>query len=312
MSDYHEPVLKEEVLQYLNFKEEGIIVDATLGDGGHSERLLQSTSPGLRIIGVDRDPEALQRAQKRLSPFGDRIIFANNNYSEILRILEDRHIQAVDGILMDLGVSSPQLDTPRRGFSFMKEGFLDMRMSQDEQTTAADLLKNLSDAELVTLFKEYGEERYARRAVRAIRKAQAEAPIESTLQLSKIICSALPYSRSSRIHPATRIFQALRIAVNQELDHLRTTLEDSLSVLKAGGRLVVISFHSLEDRIVKHFFRDEEKGCICPPKIPLCVCGRKPRLKVLTRRVVVPKKEEVAANPRASSSKMRVAERVYV
>ena len=312
MQVYHGSVLGGPVLQHLNFTEEGIVVDSTLGDGGHTELLLKNSGPGLNVLGIDRDADALARASKRLAPYGGRVRFAHGNYSEIKSILARFGIPKIDGLLLDLGVSSPQIDTPERGFSFMKAGPLDMRMDRRDALTAADLLRTLSDRDLEFLFREYGEERHARRIVRAIRRAQAEAPIATTTELSAIISRAVPGARQARIHPATRVFQALRIAVNRELDHLKTALADSLDVLSEGARVIVISFHSLEDRIVKNFFRDEEKGCVCPPRLPVCVCGKKPRLKVITRRVITPTEEEIAANPRASSAKMRVAERVYV
>ena len=218
----------------------------------------------------------------------------------------------IDGLLLDLGVSSPQLDSPERGFSFMRNGPLDMRMDSMQKTTAADLLVRLSDEELTSVIKEYGEERYSKRIVRAIRKAQGQNPVSTTLDLSGIISNVTLSSRPTKIHPATRTFQALRIAVNNELEHVKTALSDSLEILRASARIMVISFHSLEDRIVKNFFRDEEKGCVCPPRIAVCACGREARLKIVTRRPVVPSITEAQHNPRASSAKLRVAERVYV
>ena len=219
---------------------------------------------------------------------------------------------SVNGLLLDLGVSSPQLDSPERGFSFMRNGPLDMRMDSAQETTAADLLVSLSDRELALVIKEYGEERYPKRIVRAIRKAQTQKAITTTHQLSNIISSVMHLSRPTKIHPATRTFQALRIAVNNELDHIKKTLNDSIEILQASARIMVVSFHSLEDRIVKNFFKDEEKGCICPPKIPICACGHIARLKIITRKPVSPSAEEVQNNSRASSAKMRVAERIYV
>ncbi|GJL77480.1 MAG: ribosomal RNA small subunit methyltransferase H [Nitrospinaceae bacterium] len=313
MAKFHEPVLKEEVFQYLiGKKEEGLIVDGTLGDGGHTEFILKNTGPRLRVMGLDRDASALERAKKRLARFGDRVTYVHGNYSEIQSILKDSNIEKVDGFLTDLGVSSPQLDRPERGFSFMRNGPLDMRMDTSQGVTAAKLLETLPDGELESIIKNYGEERRYRKIVRAIRKAQASSPIVSTLQLSKILSGALASRRPAKIHPATRTFQALRIAVNRELMHLKSALQDSLGILNAGARVVTISFHSLEDRIVKNFFQQEEKGCICPPRIPVCVCGRKPTLKVISRRVIKPGQDEMAVNPRSSSAKMRVAERVYV
>lgn len=213
---------------------------------------------------------------------------------------------------MDLGVSSPQLDTAGRGFSIQHDGPLDMRMDSSQKTSAADLLIKLSDAELASIIKDYGEERYAKRVVRAIRREQEERPITTTGQLSRIVARVVKSSRHSRIHPATRTFQALRIAVNDELEQLKTALAGMMGLLHSTARVAVISFHSLEDRIVKTFFRDEEKGCSCPPKIPICVCGRMPALKILTRKPLVPSEEEVAQNPRSCSAKLRVAERIHV
>ena len=213
---------------------------------------------------------------------------------------------------MDLGVSSPQLDTPERGFSIQHDGPLDMRMNPSQKTSAADLLKELSDAELAAIIKNFGEERYSKRIVRVIRKEQAERPITTTSQLSKIVARVVTSPRHTRIHPATRTFQALRIAVNDELEQLKLALQGVIGLLNSTARLVVISLHSLEDRIVKTFFRDEQKGCSCPPKIPMCICGRTQTLKILTRKPIVPSEEEVARNPRSISAKLRVAERVYV
>jgi 16S rRNA (cytosine1402-N4)-methyltransferase len=313
MAKFHEPVLKKEVFQYLiGKKEEGLIVDGTLGDGGHTEFILNNTGPRVRMIGIDRDASALKRAKERLAKFGDRVTYAHGNYSEIKDILNKFNIDKVDGFLVDLGVSSPQIDRPERGFSFMQDGPLDMRMDTSQEVTAATLLETLPDKELESIIKEYGEERYYKRVVRAIRKAQATNPIVSTLQLSNILSGAIFSRRPTKIHPATRTFQALRIAVNRELVHLKSALQDSLGVLDAGARLVTIAFHSLEDRIVKNFFQEEEKTCICPPRIPVCVCNKKPTLKVISKGVITASAEEVSQNPRASSAKMRVAERVYV
>ncbi len=314
MFDYHTPVLKEAVLKYLNAKEEAVIVDGTLGDGGHSLFILENTGPGVQVLGIDRDPNALERAQARLSQYADRMRFARGNYSEVQEILQSRSIDKVDALLLDLGVSSLQLEDPARGFSFQpeKDGPLDMRADPGDTVTAADLLVNLTDAELASVFKIYGEERRSKRIVRAIRNAQVISPIVTTRQLSNILSEVLPAKPSSKTHPATRVFQSLRLVVNRELDHLKAALKDSLEILNTGARILAISFHSLEDRIVKNFFRDEEKGCTCPPRVPVCVCGRKPTLKIITKKPVVPDAAEVARNPRSSSAKLRVAERIYV
>ena len=312
MPAYHESVMKNEVLHYLNVHMEGVIVDGTLGDGGHTEFILKNTAPKIRVFAIDRDRSAIERAKKRLSPFRDRVTLAYGNLGDLKSLAVQNGIIRIVGLLMDLGVSSPQLDTPGRGFSIQHDGPLDMRMDLSQKTSAADLLKKLSDAELIAIFKNFGEERYSKRIVRAIRKEQAERPITTTGQLSRIVARAVASPRHTRIHPATRTFQALRIAVNDELEQLKLALQDVIGLLNSTARLVVISFHSLEDRIVKTFFRDEQKGCSCPPKIPMCICGRTQTLKVLTRKPIVPSEEEVARNPRSISAKLRVAERVYV
>ena len=312
MPAYHESVMKNEVLHYLNVHMEGVIVDGTLGDGGHTEFILKNTAPKIRVFAIDRDRSAIERARERLSPFRDRVTLAHGNLRDLKSLAVQNGIIRIVGLLMDLGVSSPQLDTPGRGFSIQHDGPLDMRMDLSQKTSAADLLKKLSDAELIAIFKNFGEERYSKRIVRAIRKEQVERPITTTGQLSRIVAKVMASPRHTRIHPATRTFQALRIAVNDELEQLKLALQDVIGLLNSTTRLVVISFHSLEDRIVKTFFRDEQKGCSCPPKIPMCICGRTQTLKVLTRKPIVPSEEEVARNPRSISAKLRVAERVYV
>lgn len=312
MATYHKPVLKEEVLHYLNAANKKLIIDGTLGDGGHAEFVLQRMGPQGRILGIDQDIEALARARKRLSSFGDRVTFVHGNFSDIKEILAERKIKNADGLLLDLGVSSMQLDTPERGFSFMRHGPLDMRMNQKSDTTAADLLAELSDEELKLVIRDYGEERHYKNIVHEIRKAQGKKPITTTSHLKQILSSAVRSSRPTKIHTATKTFQALRIAVNHELENLEAGLQASLDVLGPGGRMVVISFHSLEDRRVKNFFRDEAKGCSCPPRTPICICGRKKTLKPLTRKVVIASAEEVRDNPRSSCAKLRAAERIYV
>jgi len=304
--------MRNEVLHYLNVHMEGVILDGTLGDGGHTEFILKNTAPEIRVLAIDRDSSAIERASERLSPFRDRVTLAHGNLGDIKELAAENGITSVVGVLMDLGVSSPQLDTAGRGFSIQHDGPLDMRMDSSQKTSAADLLIKLSDAELASIIKDYGEERYAKRVVRAIRREQEERPITTTGQLSRIVARVVKSSRHSRIHPATRTFQALRIAVNDELEQLKTALASMMGLLHSTARVAVISFHSLEDRIVKTFFRDEEKGCSCPPKIPICVCGRMPALKILTRKPLVPSEEEVAQNPRSCSAKLRVAERIHV
>ena len=311
MTKQHESVLEGEVIQNFNLLEGSLIVDGTLGDGGHAELLLKNTT-SVRVLGIDRDMRAIERAEKRLAPFRDRITLVHGNFSDIKTILKKANVMNVDGLLLDLGVSSPQLDSPNRGFSFMRNGPLDMRMDSSQKITAADLLIELPDEKLVSVIKEYGEERFSKRIVRAIRQAQKQSAIKTTLQLSNIISSVIHASRQTKIHPATRTFQALRIAVNAELEHIKKALRDSVDILQESARVIVISFHSLEDRIVKNFFKTEEKGCVCPPKIPICSCGHKQRLKIITRKPIIPAVEEVRRNSRASSAKLRVAERVYV
>ena len=312
MPTYHESIMRNEVLHYLNVHLEGVIVDGTLGDGGHTEFILKNTAPEVRVFAIDRDSSAIERASERLSPFRDRLTLVHGNLRDIKELAAENGVTSVVGVLMDLGVSSPQLDTADRGFSIQHDGPLDMRMDSSQKTSAAGLLIKLSDAELVSIIKNFGEERYAKRVVRAIRREQEERPITTTGQLSQIVARVVKSSRHSRIHPATRTFQALRIAVNDELEQLKTALVDMMGLLHSTARVAAISFHSLEDRIVKTFFRDEEKGCSCPPKIPICVCGRMPTLKVLTRKPLVPSQEEVEQNPRSCSAKLRVAERIHV
>jgi 16S rRNA (cytosine1402-N4)-methyltransferase len=312
MPKYHESVMKNEILHYLNVHMEGVIVDGTLGDGGHTEFILKNTAPEIRVFAIDRDSSAIERASERLSPFRDRVTLAHGSLGNLKNLAAQNGITRVVGLLMDLGVSSPQLDTPCRGFSIRHDGPLDMRMDSSQKTSAADLLKKISDTELVSVIKNFGEERYAKRVVRAIRREQVERPITTTGQLSRIVARVVTLPRHSRIHPATRTFQALRIAVNDELEQLKTVLTDMLDLLHSTARVAVISFHSLEDRIVKKFFRGEEKGCSCSPKLPICICGRMSTLKVLTRKPLVPSDKEMAQNPRSISAKLRVAERIYV
>ena len=311
MSKQHESVFGREVFENLNLERDSLIVDGTLGDGGHTELLLKNTT-NVRVLGIDRDMRAIERAEKRLASFRSRITLVHGNFSDIKTILKKANLMNVDGLILDLGVSSPQLDSPNRGFSFMRNGPLDMRMDSSQKITAADLLVELSDQTLVSIIKEYGEERFSKRIVRAIRQAQTKSSIKTTLQLSNIISTAVHASRQYKIHPATRTFQALRIAVNGELEHIKKALVDSVDILQESARVMVISFHSLEDRIVKSFFKNEEKDCVCPPKFPICSCGKKQRLKIITRKPIIPTAEEVTRNARASSAKLRVGERVYV
>ncbi len=295
----------------LQIKKNGIYLDGTLGDGGHAEQILSALGPRGLLVAFEQDKDSISFAEKRLQPFKSQTKIFHDNFKNARKVLAEEKIGLLDGILLDLGVSSRQLENPERGFSFASDAFLDMRMDQRTKTTAFDLLNNSSENELATIFKEFGEERWAKRIARAIVRKRETTPIRTTGELSKLILSVVPAkSRKYRIHPATRVFQALRIAVNKELKALSTVLDDGVECLKPSGRFCVISFHSLEDRLVKTRFRQFQKGCICPIDIPQCVCGRKSVLKVITKKPIVPTEDEVKKNPRARSAKLRVAEKV--
>ena len=304
----HEPVLLEPVLEYLEpNRPNGVLVDATVGLGGHAEALLER-HPDVRLVAIDRDAEALARSRERLSRFGDRVTFVRGRHESLIDILKQSGIETVSGLLADLGVSSMQLDDASRGFSFRFEGPLDMRMGS-EGRSAADLVNDLDEYELMRIIREYGEEPMARGIARAIVKARAEAPIETTSRLSEVI-RTVKKPRFREIDPSTLTFQALRIATNEELIGLDRFVDDAVSVLESGARVAIISFHSLEDRIVKRAFRRLEGECTCPPNMPVCGCGAKAIVKVLTGRPVTASEEEEARNPRARSAKLRIAERV--
>lgn len=288
----------------------GIYIDCTVGAGGHTAGILES-SPENRVIGIDWDSTALETARENLKGFGDRVTFIREDYSYIGSILDDMNIREADGFLFDLGLSSMQIDSQERGFSFRLDSPLDMRMDMRKETTAADLVNNLGSAELVKILKEYGEERWAKKIVSAIIRERNMGAITTTGRLAEIVGSAIPHSyRPDRIHPATKTFQALRIAVNRELDHIDKALKDAIMHLKRGSRICVISFHSLEDRIVKHTFRSMENGCICPPRIPYCICGFKKEINVLTRKPIRPSSTEIINNPRSGSARLRAAEKL--
>lgn len=304
--DYHLPVLPDEVLSWLSPTPGARVLDGTLGGGGHSALILQAIGPEGRLFGIDQDPEAIAEAQARLAAIGDNVEIRRGNFSEVLPVWPQ---EPLDGILLDLGVSSHQLDTASRGFSFMREGPLDMRMDPHQATSAADLVNAMSERDLADVIWRYGEERHSRAVARAIASRRTERPFETTSDLVAVVEKVVPRAKDG-IHPATRTFQGLRIAVNDELGVLERALPAAISRLKPGGRLAVISFHSLEDRMVKQFFRDEAKGCVCPPRVPMCVCGRKPTLEILTPKPVVATPEENARNPRARSAKLRVARRI--
>jgi 16S rRNA (cytosine1402-N4)-methyltransferase len=304
----HEPVLLQQVIEYLEPpRENGVFVDATVGLGGHSEALLER-HPGARLVAIDRDPRALERSRERLSRFGDRVTFHEGRHESLIDILKQSHVEQASGLLADLGVSSMQLDDASRGFSFRFEGPLDMRMGA-EGTSAADLVNSLDEYELVRIIRDYGEEPMARRIARAIVAAREEAPIETTSRLAEVIRS-VKKARYNEIDPSTLTFQALRIATNEELTGLDRFVDDAVSVLEPGARAAIISFHSLEDRIVKRAFRRLAGECTCPPNMPVCGCGAKSLVRILTGRPVTASEEEEKRNPRARSAKLRVAERV--
>jgi 16S rRNA (cytosine1402-N4)-methyltransferase len=306
----HIPVLLREAVDLLAPKAGGLYVDGTLGAGGHAEEILKRSAPDGVLIGMDQDADAVERCSKSLAPYGGRVIIRQANYRDLPEVLAGLGYETVDGVLLDLGISWFHLKTPERGFSFMLDGPLDMRMDTNRPRTAADLVNTLPRDELVKLIREYGEERRAGAIARAIEKARVRGPITSTVQLAEVISSVFPPYPPRRIHPATLTFQALRIAVNDELGALREGLDGILPLLKPGGRIAVITFHSLEDRMVKQTFVKEAKGCVCPPRIPVCVCGRKPVLRIITRRPVAPGEEEVRRNPASRSAKLRAAEKV--
>jgi 16S rRNA (cytosine1402-N4)-methyltransferase len=311
MEVFHKSVLVAEVIASLQCRAGAVYLDGTLGGGGHAFEILRNSAPDGRLIGIDADGDALQEAKKCLAPFGDRAILVKGNFADMETILSGMKIEKVEGILLDLGVSSHQLDTAERGFSFTLDAPLDMRMDRDRGLSAYDLINTLSREELEGILRKFGEERMAGRIARSIVARRTLSPIRTTNDLASVVAGAMPRARRPvRIHPATRTFQALRIAVNDELANLQQALDDGMARLKPGGRFSVISFHSLEDRIVKNAFHAAEKGCICPPDLPVCACGRKPTMKVLTRKPVIPGETEICDNPRARSAKLRTAERI--
>ena len=306
----HIPIMVEPVLALLAPERGGIFVDGTLGGGGHAEAVLSRLPADGRLIGIDRDAAAIGAASRRLAPYGSRFTALKGNFFDMPALLSALGIQAVDGILLDLGVSSYQLDTPARGFSYHEDAPLDMRMDTAAPLTASQVVNQYSQEALRGIIRDYGEERYAARIAGAIVKARQQKPIESTLELAQIVKNAIPAAnRREGPHPARRTFQALRIAVNGELDGLDQAIVKAHDLLKPGGRMAVITFHSLEDRIVKKRFRDNENPCICPPEFPVCMCGRKSKGTAITRKPIVPGEEELEYNKRSKSSKLRVFER---
>ena len=311
MSEFHHvSVLLEECIEGLNIRPDGIYVDGTLGGAGHSSRIAAQLTTG-KLIGIDRDPVALTAAGERLAPFGDRVALVHSNFSEIDSALESLGITGVDGILLDLGVSSPQLDDGQRGFSYMADAPLDMRMNGEDSLDAKQIVNQWSYEELKRILYDYGEERFAPRIAAAICKRREEREIETTLELVDIIRSAMPPSAlREKQHPAKRSFQAIRIAVNDELGSVERVMKKAVPLLKPGGRLAVITFHSLEDRIVKNAMAEAAKGCTCPREFPVCVCGKKPQVKLITRKPIVSGEEELERNPRARSAKLRICEKL--
>lgn len=307
----HLSVLPAEVLALLEPRPGGRYLDGTVGGGGHARLILEASAPDGVLLGLDQDPEALRRAAEVLAPFGGRAMLRHRNFSAAAEVLAELGWDGVDGMLLDLGVSSFQLDEASRGFSFRTDAPLDMRMDPTAGQAAAEVVNTAEAQELARIFREYGEERWAGRIARRIVKVRQERPLTTTLQLAELVRETVPGGRvPGRIHPATRVFQALRIHVNRELEHLSEGLSRGIDLLKPGGRLAVISFHSLEDRIVKHFFLQEARGCICPPRLPVCRCGHLPRVELLTRKGVRPTEAETEANPRARSAVLRAVRRL--
>jgi 16S rRNA (cytosine1402-N4)-methyltransferase len=303
----HAPVLLSETLRALAVQPGGRYVDCTLGGGGHAAAILDHSSPGGQLLGIDADPNAIEIARERLQNYKDATLLVNDNFANLHAICIKYDFFPVHGILFDLGLSSHQLNGNGRGFSFQYDAPLDMRFSPEQKVTAADIVNTTSEARLAHLIRSYGEEHYSHRIASNIIKAR---PIATTRQLAGIIERAV--GRKGKIHPATRTFQALRIAVNHELEHLETALRQAIDLLGYNGRLVVISYHSLEDRIVKQFFQKESRACICPPETPKCVCGHVPRIKLINKKVITPSANEIDINPRSRSAKLRAAERLVV
>ena len=311
MSEFHHiSVLLDECIEGLNIKPDGVYVDGTLGGAGHSSQIAKRLTTG-RLIGIDRDPVALQAAGERLEQYKDNVTLVHSNFCEMAQVVKDLGLSGVDGILLDLGVSSPQLDEVERGFSYMADAPLDMRMNNEDLLTAHTVVNTWSQEELKRILFDYGEERYAPRIAGAICRYREEKTIETTLELVDIIRSAMPaQALREKQHPAKRSFQAIRIAVNDELGSVERAMEAAIPLLNPGGRLAVITFHSLEDRIVKNAMAEAAKGCTCPPNFPVCVCGKKPQVKLISRKPIVATDEELEVNPRSRSAKLRVCEKL--
>lgn len=306
----HRSVLLRESVDALNLRPDGIYLDGTLGGAGHSLHIAKGLTTG-RLIGVDQDQTALAAAEERLAPYRDRVTLVHGNFRDLGRILDELDLPEVDGMLFDLGVSSPQLDRAERGFSYMADAPLDMRMDQSASLTAYEVVNTWPREELRRILFQYGEERYAPLIAAAIERRRAQAPIETTLELAELIRSAMPgQALREKQHPAKRSFQAIRIAVNDELGAVDEMLKQAVDRLAPGGRLAVITFHSLEDRLVKNALAEWAKGCTCPPEFPVCVCGKKPRVKLITKKPITASQEELEENPRSRSAKLRVGEKL--
>lgn len=309
MSFSHVSVLLKECIDGLKIKPNGVYVDGTLGGGGHSFQILQLLDSG-KLIGIDQDTDALHAANGRLKIFEERFIPVHSNFSNIIQVLDTLNIEKIDGMLMDLGVSSYQLDEAERGFSYMNDGQLDMRMNQSDSKTAYDVVNKYTEKELTELISNYGEENWANRIAKFIISDREIKPIETTFELVDTIKKAIPASaRKDGPHPAKRTFQAIRIEVNNELKIIEQTIVDAVGRLNKGGRLAIITFHSLEDRIVKNAYKQLAQGCICPPEFPVCICNEKPKVKIITKKPILPSDDEIEANPRARSAKLRVVEK---
>jgi 16S rRNA (cytosine1402-N4)-methyltransferase len=309
MAFEHKSVLLEETIDNLNIRSDGTYADGTLGGGGHSYEIARRLTSG-RLVGIDQDEAAVKAAGERLKEFEDKVIIVRSNYSDIRQVLKALSIDRVNGILLDLGVSSYQLDTPERGFSYKEEAPLDMRMDTRNTRTARDIVNNYSEMELYRIIRDYGEDNFAKNIAKHIVRMREEKPLETTLQLNEAIKAAIPAKfRLGAGHPSKRTFQAIRIELNKELEVLKDTLQDMIDLLSPGGRLCVITFHSLEDRIVKTCFRTNENPCTCPPDFPVCVCGKVPTGRVISRKPILPSKEEAEYNRRSKSAKLRVFEK---
>ena len=307
----HKSVLLYETVDELNIKPDGIYVDGTLGGGGHSYEIAKRLSGGGRLIGIDQDEDAIKAAGKRLEPYMDRVTIVRNNYCNMDKVLDELGIDKVDGIMLDLGVSSYQLDAADRGFTYNVDTALDMRMDQRQEITAKDIVNKYSEFDLYRIIRDYGEDRFAKNIAKHIVAARQEKPIETTFELKDIIKAAIPMKvRATGGHPSKRTYQAIRIELNKELEVLEDSIDMMIDRLKPEGRLCIITFHSLEDRIVKIRFKNNENPCICPPSFPACVCGKVPKGRVITRKPIVPTDEEINENSRSKSSKLRVFERV--